>query len=298
MPVQVSYIFVILIWATTPLSIVWSSETMPVTLSVFLRMSIALVLAAFVIVISKISVPWHRQAFILYSYSALGIFGGMLLSYLAAKTVPSGVISLIFGIAPIISGVLAQKLLNEPRFTFIKLVALGLSLIGLYLICAVQIQTFQVPPLGLLFAFLAVCSFSLSGVLIKRVKLQIHPMATTFGALVLVTPLFGLVWWLANGELAPALWSKRSIMATVYLGVFGSLLGFLAYFHILQKLSASTVALTTLITPAFAVAIGSWLNNETITTMLMFGAVIIMLSLALFMFGEQWLGSKNKMAET
>ncbi|RJE78277.1 hypothetical protein BGP78_05255 [Pseudoalteromonas sp. MSK9-3] len=298
MPIQASYIFVIFIWSTTPLGIVWSSETMPATLSVFLRMSIALVLAGLVIAMSKIRVPWHRQACTLYSYSALGIFGGMLLSYLAAKTVPSGVISLIFGIAPILSGLLAQRLLNEPRFTLVKLIALSLSLIGLYLICAVQIQTFQVPPLGLLYVFLAVSCFSLSGVMTKRVQLAVHPMATTFGALVFVTPLFGIVWWVMNGELTPALWSERSILATVYLGVFGSLLGFLAYFHILQKLPASTVALTTLITPAFAVALGSWLNGETLTVTLLAGAAIILLSLALFTFGEQWVGSKKNVPAT
>lgn len=293
MPVQASYIFVIFIWSTTPLGIVWSSESMSPTLSVFIRMTIALVLAAFVIAFSNIRVPWHRTAFKLYSYSAIGIFGGMLLSYMAAKTVPSGVISLIFGMAPILSGLLAQRLLGEAPFTVTKVVALGLSLIGLYMICAVQIKTFNLPPLGLVYVFFAVCSFSLSGVMIKRVKLAIHPMATTFGSLALVTPLFAAFWWGIDGEFNPEVWHERSIWATVYLGVFGSLLGFLAYFHVLQKLSASTVALSTLITPAFAVALGAWLNSEKITLSLVIGAFIVILSLAIFLFGDQWISKRN-----
>ncbi|MBQ4851436.1 DMT family transporter [Pseudoalteromonas sp. MMG012] len=297
MPVQASYMFVIFIWSTTPLGIVWSSESMPPTLSVFIRMSIALVLAAFVVSLSNIRVPWHKRACTLYTYSALGIFGGMLMSYMAAQTVTSGVISLIFGMAPIISGLLAQRLLGEARFTAIKFVSLGLSLIGLYLICAAQIQTLNLPPKGLLYVFCAVCSFSLSGVMIKRVKLAIHPMATTFGALVFVTPLFALFWYLIDGEFNPEIWSERSMWATVYLGIFGSLLGFLAYFHVLQKLSASTVALSTLITPAFAVGLGAWLNNETITVTLIVGAVTVLLSLALFIFGDQWLVGKAKCAD-
>ena len=56
-----------------------------------------------------IRVPWHRRALFLYGYSSIGIFGGMLLSYMAAKTVPSGLISLMFGLAPILSGLLAQN---------------------------------------------------------------------------------------------------------------------------------------------------------------------------------------------
>jgi len=57
----------------------------------------------------------------------------------------------------------------------------------------------------------------------------------------------------------------------------------------LQKLNASTVALTTLITPSFAIAIGGLLNDEPIDQALIVGATIIMISLAFFQFGDKWL---------
>ncbi|MBD1582565.1 DMT family transporter [Pseudoalteromonas sp. S16_S37] len=286
MPVQASYLFVIMVWSTTPLGIVWSSESMPPLLSVLLRMLIALILAGLIVSISNTRVPWHRRSCTLYIYSALGILGGMSFSYLAAQTVPSGVISLIFGLAPILSGLLAQKLLGEAKFTPIKICALLFALCGLYLICSAQIQQLNLAPLGLGYVFLAVCSFSLSGVMIKRVKVAIHPMATTFGALLFVTPMFAGLWWVFDGSFVVNSWAAKSIWATVYLGVVGSLLGFLAYFHVLQKLSASTVALSTLITPGFAIALGTWLNDEILTSSLVVGAVIIIFSLALFQFGE------------
>ncbi len=302
MPVQASYLFVILVWSTTPLGIVWSSTSLPPTLSVFLRMLIALILGAFVVAFSGVRVPWHKKACTLYLYSALGVLGGMLLSYLAAQTVPSGVISLMFGLSPILSGLLAQRLLGEARFSKMKMSALMLALVGLYLICSTQIEQLDLAPLGLLYVFLAVCCFSLSGVMIKRVELAIHPMATTFGALVFVTPMFALAWWLIDGSLGIEGWQARSVWATVYLGVFGSLLGFLAYFHVLQKLPPTTVALTTLITPGFALTLGAWLNHEALTASLIVGAAIIILSLALFQFGDKmWhslYGSKRNMART
>ncbi|WP_462169740.1 DMT family transporter [Pseudoalteromonas xiamenensis] len=292
MSVRISYLFVILVWSTTPLGIVWSSETISPTLSVFLRMVIALVLAAFFVAFANIRVPWTRLSCLQYLYSAFGIVGGMLLSYLAAQTVPSGVISLVFGLAPFFSGILGYKLLGEAKFTPVKIVALGLALVGLYLICVAQLQELEIAPAGLIYVFLAVCSFSLSGVLIKRVPVIVHPMATTFGALVFVTPILATVWWFADGHFEPQLWETKSIWATVYLGVFGSLLGFLAYFHVLQKLPAGTVALTTLITPGFAISLGAWLNNEQLTATLLVGAVIVLSSLNLFQFGDKWLGKK------
>ncbi|MFC3032420.1 DMT family transporter [Pseudoalteromonas fenneropenaei] len=288
MLVRIAYLFVIMVWSTTPLGIVWSSETIPPTMSVLLRMAIALVLAALFIAFANIRVPWTRLACKQYLYSSLGILGGMCLCYMAAKTVPSGVISLIFGLAPFFSGVLGYKLLGEAKFTKIKLLALIVAFLGLYLICVAQLQELELAPAGMIYVLLAVCSFSLSGVMIKRVPVVVHPMATTFGALAFVTPMLTLVWWLVDGQIQPAEWQSKSIWATVYLGIFGSLLGFLAYFYVLQKLPAGTVALTTLVTPGFAIALGAWLNHEQLTATLLVGAVIVLASLALFQFGDSW----------
>ena len=211
----------------------------------------------------------------------------MLLSYMAAKTVPSGLISLMFGLAPILSGLLAQKILNEPKFSAIS--GAWLCLNWFILVSQRHIQGSRATLSGLLYVFMAVCFFSLSGVMIKRVRIAIHPMATTFGALVFVTPLFFITWLLVDGQLNSQMWSAKSLYSIVYLGVFGSLIGALAYFHVLQKLNASTVALTTLITPSFAIAIGGLLNDEPIDQALIVGATIIMISLAFFQFGDKWL---------
>ena len=78
-----------------------------------------------------------------------------------------------------------------------------------------------------------------------------------------------------------------------YLGVFGSLVGALAYFHVLQNLNASTVSLTTLITPSFALGLGAWLNNEPLSQELIIGAVIILISLGFFQFGDKFLKQKR-----
>ena len=249
-------------------------------------------MGALVVAVTNVRVPWNKSACLLYSYSSIGIFGGMLLSYMAAKTVPSGIISLMFGLAPILSGLLAQQLLNEPKFSPIKLIALASALVGLYFVSYNQVQNSQTQGLGLVYVFMAVCFFSLSGVMIKRVKIAIHPMATTFGALVFVTPLFFIAWWVLDGELNIQNWNLRSLWAIGYLGLFGSLIGALAYFHVLQNLNASTVALTTLITPSFAIGLGAWLNNEPLSIELITGAVIIVISLGFFQFGDKYLKAK------
>ena len=101
MRVPTAYLAVVLIWSTTPLGIVWSSETVSPTFAVLMRMVIALILGAILLTLYKVELPKHRKAVTLYAYSTIGIFGGMLFSYFAASYISSGLMSLIFGLATV-----------------------------------------------------------------------------------------------------------------------------------------------------------------------------------------------------
>lgn len=289
MSVTTAYLAVILIWSTTPLGIVWSSESINPTMAVFLRMLIAVVLGFIIIKTRKISLPWHRKAIKLYSFSSLGIFGGMLFSYMAARYLSSGVMSLVFGLSPVMSALLAQKILKEDKLTKVRIIAMIVSLLGLAIVCADSFALKEDSLYGLVFILCAVFFFSLSGVLVKSIRLVIHPMATTVGALTISLPLFFLSWLLLDASLPIEDWKMRSILATIYLGIFGSLIGFYAYFYVLQKLTASTVTLITLITPIIALALGALLNHETISFKLMLGAATVLLGLSLYHWGDKYL---------
>jgi len=291
MPVSVAYLAVVIIWSTTPLGIVWSSETVSPTLAVLLRMLIAIIPGMVILKLANINLPWSTQARKIYAYSCVGIFGGMLFSYLAAQYLASGMMSLIFGLSPIFSGVLAQKILDEPKFSRLKKLALAVALSGLFVVCFDSMSLSENSVIGIAFILLGVFFFSLSGVMVKSVAIDIHPLATTVGALTFSVPLFAIVWFLVDGTLPYQEWHARSIWAILYLGIFGSLVGFLAYFFILQKLRASTVALITMMTPIFALYLGAVLNNETVSLHLIFGALLVMCGLALY----QWSGKSKRL---
>jgi drug/metabolite transporter (DMT)-like permease len=286
MLVSIAYMVVLLIWSTTPLAIVWSSESINPTMAVLLRMLIAVVLGGLIIVTRKIAFPWHPKAVRLYAFSALGIFGGMSFSYLAAGYLSSGVLSLVFGLAPAFSAILARRILAEPKISVLRKLSMALSFAGLGLVCANNLSLSTDSIYGFIFVLIAVFLFSLSSVLVKSVSLAIHPMATTVGALALSMPLFIINWLFLDGSLDTDQWEPRSIWATLYLGIFGSLIGFVAYFFVLQRLTASTVALITLITPVIALSLGAVLNNEVIHSQLIVGALLVISGLAMYHWGE------------
>jgi len=287
MNVSVAYVAVVLIWSTTPLGIVWSSESVHPTTAVLLRMLIALIIGSVLLAVGKIQLPWHKQAFKLYLFSAIGIVGGMSFSYFAARYISSGLMSLIFGLSPIISGLMAQKIINEAKFCKTKKIALITAVIGLSIVCMDKISLSDQGYIGIAFILIAVLFFSLSGVLVKSVVINISPIATTVGALLFSTPMFFIIWLLFDGTLPYQQWQSRAVFSIIYLGVFGSLVGFIAYFYVLQKLTASTVALITMITPVMAMALGSLLNNEEITLNLLIGAVFVVTGLTCFQWSKK-----------
>ncbi len=296
--VLIAYLLVVIIWSTTPLTLVWSSETIHPSMAALLRMTIGAIIGAVLIIVFRIRFPWHRVARRLYAFSAIGVFGGMSFAYAASKYLPSGIMSLFFGLAPFISGFMGTRLLSEPGFSRIQKIALVVAIAGFAVIMLDNNKQLNLEWQGVVLILLAVFFFCLSAVLVKGVALTINPIATTVGALFYSIPAFALVWYLMDGSLDYVSWSAKSVGSTIYLGIFGSLVGFIAYYFVLQKLLASTVSLITLMTPVLSIVIGAYLNQEAITDNLVYGAAVIILALTGFLFGDRWLQRRRAKLET
>lgn len=284
MKVPAAYLCVVIVSSTTPLGIVWSSESVSPIMAVLLRMSIAACLGTLILLTTSIRLPMNRNALKLYSYSGLGIFGGMLCSYIAARYIGSGLMSLLFGLSPIVAGLFAQRILGEAKFTPVRSIALIFAIAGLTIVCWDRLSLGGNALIGIILILLAMAIFSASGVMIKSISINIHPLATTLGALYCCVPLFFIAWFVFDGEFNTALWSQRSISAIVYLGIFGSLINYIAYFFILQRSSPTTVAMVALITPIFAILLGAQLNDEIINIKTLIGGSVVLLGLGLY----QW----------
>lgn len=282
MKIAIAYLTVVLVWSTTPLGLAWSSESVHPSMAGLLRMVIALVLGSVLLRIWRIKLPVDLHAFKLYAFSSIGLFGGMFASYLAAAYISTGMMSLAFGMSPIVTGVLAYKLLDEPKMGFNKLAAISIAAVGLGIVVSDNLNVSNDAWKGMLLIAFGVCSFSYSAVLIKTVKIEIHPAATMVGSMLVAVPLYFVTWLIMDGTLPTETWSVKSMISIVYLGVFGSLIGFICYFFVLQKMTTSNVALITMMTPVLAIILGAWLNEEIITTNVIIGAGAIILGLALY----------------
>jgi drug/metabolite transporter (DMT)-like permease len=284
MSVPAAYLGIILIWSTTPLAIQWSTQGTGFAFAVFARMLVGALLAALLLRAWRIGLPLHKRARHSYLAGGLGVFGAMTLTYWGARHIHSGLISVLFGLTPLMTSVLAAWWLREKALTVTRVIGMVLGVAGLATIFAQSESAGDAQAgAGLAALVLAVFFYSASLVWLKRIADDSHALATTAGTLVVSLPLFGLVWWFTEGYLPTEL-PTRSGAAIVYLGVFGSVLGFSLYYYVIRHLEAGRVALITLVTPVLALLLGQVLNGEDIGPRVWLGAALITCGLLL----HQW----------
>lgn len=285
MSVPAAYLGIILIWSTTPLAIKWSSATAGFVFGVTARMVVGMLLCLLLIALLRIPFAWHRQARMSYAASAIGIYAAMMCVYWGAQYISSGLVSVVYGLLPLVTSMVAALWLREPFWRFDRLTGIALGMAGLIVIFEPQDGINAATLYGVIGVLASVVLHSISMLCVKRIGADLPPLALTGGGLTVAMPLYLLTWWLLDGDLHLDM-SLQSGMAILYLGVIGSVLGFVLFYYALKQLPAAAIALTTLITPLLALLLGNQLNHEPLTLHVLIGAALILTGLAMHYWGH------------
>jgi len=288
MSVPAAYLAVIAIWSTTPLTIKWSSDGLSFIAGVTSRMLIGTIICLVLIKLMRVSMPWHRKAVRAYAAGAMAVFAGMISVYWGAQYINSGLVALLFGLSPLATTVIAVTLGTEARPGSSKLLGIILALTGLFCVVSLDASstTLNVDSVyGMIAVFIGMLFHSISTVWVKQIAQDLSAMSMTTGSLLLSMPLYLLVWVWADGSM-PTNVPTHAVGSILYLGIFGSVLGYMFYFYTLRHVSASNVVLITLITPVTALLIGQAFNNEQVTAVVWFGTSLIILGLAIHQWGH------------
>ncbi|MBF0186723.1 MAG: DMT family transporter [Magnetococcales bacterium] len=284
MAVASAFIGVVLIWGTTPLAVQWSLEGSSFAFAVMARMVLGVVLCLTLLHLSGIRLPRHRNALLTYTVGGLGIFGAMTSTYWSAQFIPSGWISILFGLSPLCTGFLAMVWLGE-RFGGERLLGTLVSLAGLSMIF---LQGTSDPSgntlMGIFGIVFAVSLYATSTVLVKKLGEGIPAFATTTGSLMVAVPGFILVWAVTDGQLPQEI-SPRAFWSILYLGVIASAIGFTLFYYVLEQLEAGETMLITLINPVIGIYLGTALNNEALSMRFIAGTGMILFGLAIYQWG-------------
>ena len=279
-----TYGLLVFIWATTPLAIVWSVTDLHPMWALVLRFFIALPLAVSVLLLLKVKFPIHIVALSSYVAGSLSLIGSQIFTYAATPYLSSGLIALMFGLAPIMAGLIGSFGFQQ-KLAGLQWLGMGTSIIGLAMICLSGSQK-HVQPIGIVLMLMSVFAYSLSIFLVKKINADVQPMAQATGSILVSTVLAALllpwIWQYAPTHLP----SAKSLLALAYTVVMASLIAMFCYFKLVQNLKATTLSLTTVMTPMLAILIGAYLNHEQLSAQVFVGAMVILFGLFLYFYKD------------
>ena len=275
-----TYGLLVFIWATTPLAIVWSVSDLHPMWALVLRFFIALPLAIVVLFILKVRFPVDKVSILSYIAGSLSLIGSQIFTYAATAYLSSGLIALMFGLAPIMAGLIGRFGFQQ-KLALLQWLGMAVSIIGLGLICLSDNQN-HVQPLGIGLMIVSVFAYSLSIFLVKKINANIQAMAQATGSILVSTLIAILV--------VPWIWqyvptqmpSAKSLLALFYTVIMASLIAMFCYFKLVQNLKPTTLSLTTVMTPLLAILIGAFLNDEQLSVQVFVGASIVLFGLLLY----------------
>ncbi len=287
---------IIMLWSTTPLAIKWSGEGPGFLFGVTARMVIGLACLLPFVLFSRGKLPIDRKAWLTYFSVALQIYGAMLSVYWAAQFIPSGWISVIFGLTPMLTAFMSALLLNERSLGLLQLISYGLGLAGLLVMFGTALDISRDAAMGIGGVTLASFLQSASSVLVKRIGAGLPAVTQVTGGLLVAVPLYMLTWYRGDG-VWPASIPIPSLLSVIYLGAIATTIGFALYYYVLTHVPATKVALITLVTPVLSLLIGNAINREPLNEKVLIGAGLVMGALLLHQYSSLFRRKeKNKTA--
>ena len=279
-----TYALLVFIWATTPLAIVWSVSDLHLMWALVLRFFIALPLAIALLLILKVKFPTDQNSWHSYLAGSFSLMGSQIFTYIATSYLSSGIIALMFGLAPIMAGLIGRFGFKQS-LSRLQWLGMLIAVAGLAIICFGG-ENQHVNPIGIGLMLLSVFTYALSIFWVKKVNANIDPVAQATGSIFVSTVaaicIVPFIWQYAPTHIPNA----KSLLALLYAVVMASLIAMFCYFKLVQNIQATTLSLTTVMTPMIALFIGAVLNNESLSTMVFVGAFILLFGLFVYFYRD------------
>jgi drug/metabolite transporter (DMT)-like permease len=266
---------VYLIWGSTYLGIKVAGDTIPAFTAVSWRFVIAGSLMAALVAWrqGRGALRVTRRELACAALIGLLLPGANGILFVAERTVPTGVASLIIASVPLL--VVLLRIAGGERPPRLAIVGVVIGFVGVALLFRPEGGASW---WGIALTGVSALAWATGSYLSSRIPVpQDAFVATTFEMLaggLLLLPL-GLVQRPDPGE-----FSGTSLAAFAYLVLVGSLVGFTAYVWLLHHAPLGTVATYAYVNPVVAISLGVLFLDETITWRVALGATIVLASVA------------------
>jgi drug/metabolite transporter (DMT)-like permease len=288
---------VYILWGSTYLGIKYAIDTIPPLLMGSLRFLVAggvLYLLAIRTGDTRGDHVGTRQwlaALVIGGALLVGGNGGVIL---AEQYAPTGVVALLVATAPLWMAIIDRVVFGR-RLPGLVIVGLLVGFGGVAFLIGSP-GSGHINLFGAALALAAPLCWASGSVFTRHVRLPIRPLVAASMEMLWAALLFGIA-SILTGELARIQWqhvSTTSIVALLYLIVFGSLVGFSAYVWLLRSAPLSLVSTYAYVNPVVAVILGGIFLGEAINARLVIAGGIIILAVALIVVARSRAASQAR----
>ena len=274
----IAFVTVCIVWGTTYLAITIALETVPVLLVAGLRWMAAGVIMSGLMLTTGRGLPKPRLWAPLALLGVLmNIVGNGFVVY-AQQFVASGLTAVLIATTPFWSALIERLLPNGERFTRRSLAGLALGFTGIVVLVWPEMNTGgaggRAFVIGVIAIQLACIGWVVGTSFAKRHELGDNPFRSTALQMVF-SGIMLLAAATAHGDWAQLSFTPRTLAAMAYLSIAGSLVAYSAYIYAIQHLPLQLVSLYAYINPMIAVALGTLLLSEPLSTRILFAAALV-----------------------
>ncbi len=288
-------IVVAIVWGTTYFGIRVAVETIPPWYITTMRQGLAAIILFFILLYKK-ELSWIGWKNFQYQFvpAILMIVIANGFTTIAEKNVPSGLTSILSALSPVIIFI-GSILFGLQKPSIKGFVGVIIGFLGVVFIFKDGLGAILEPNYmtGILFLSIAILSWS-SGILYS--KMHIHKsnniVLNLFYQFTIATAVQAVLAVVFSPNVDVNLWSSRSIFATLYLSIFGSVLAFLCYMYALKRVTAVQVSILNYINTIIAVFLGWLFLDEVITRDFIIATFLIILGVFIINYKKKIKPSK------
>jgi drug/metabolite transporter (DMT)-like permease len=234
-------------------------------------------------------IVWKRPSFpprraIWLALAVLGIINTALPFVLISwgeKSIDSAVAAVLNSTVPLFTLVIAHLFLHDEPITARKAVGLLIGFAGVLVLMArdLEIGSLRAGVLGQAAVLLAAVSYASASVFARRTMREVSPLVQAFVPMAFAD---AVVWSIATQVGEPGRLPALPItwVALLWLGLLGSCVAYLLYYHLLHSVGATRAVMVTYIFPVVGVGLGVLFLNELTDWHLLAGAALVISSIA------------------
>jgi drug/metabolite transporter (DMT)-like permease len=198
------------------------------------------------------------------------------------KSIDSAVASILNSTVPLFTLVIAHFFLHDDRISVPKVVGLAVGFLGVLTLLVRDLEPggFRSGALGQAAVLLAAISYASASVFGRRTMREVSPLVQAFVPMVAAD---AVVWSAATQVGSPGVLPGLPItwVALLWLGLLGSCVAYLLYFHLLHAVGATRATMVTYLFPVVGVAVGVLFLGEHADWHLVAGALLVVGSIAI-----------------